>query len=61
MQYRHAKLLRHGDVVIKIDDGSELFIDTIEIYGQVKKIRLNCIDRKTFKNVVVYHEDVKFE
>lgn len=58
MKYREAKLLTHGDIVLRTEDNAELFVDSVEVYGQLKRVRLNCIDRHTFKNVIVYMEDV---
>lgn len=42
MEYRKAKLLKLGDEVIRKVDKLRLYVQNIEVYGSVKKVRINC-------------------
>lgn len=44
MKYRDAKRLQPGDNVIRLVDMKPLQVIDIEVYGSVKKIRINCKD-----------------
>lgn len=42
MKYREAKQLQIGDKVIRISDNEILIINNIIVYGQFKKVTLEC-------------------
>jgi len=49
MKYRDAKNLQSGDEVVRKADSATLIVDSIELYGQFKKVKINCLlgDNKT--------------
>ena len=58
MKYRVAKTLHSGDQVIRKTDEETLTINSIEVYGLAKVVRLNCIDK--FNQLsFVYHDEIK--
>jgi len=44
MQYRYAKLLNNGDQVIRSCDGLPFIVKDTEVFGQFKKVKINCVD-----------------
>lgn len=44
MKYRDAKNLHNGDQVIRKEDGVPLIVIDIQVYGQYKKVIINCTD-----------------
>jgi hypothetical protein len=44
MRYRDAKLLDAGDQVILKKDNTILIVNSIEIYGQFKTVKINVLD-----------------
>lgn len=43
MKYRDAKNLHNGDQVIRKSDGAVLLVKEVEVYGQYKTVKLNCV------------------
>ena len=43
MKYRDAKELRSGHIVIRKGDAVVFTISSIEVFGQYKKVKLNCL------------------
>lgn len=43
MKYRDAKQLHNGDQVIRKSDGTAMVVSSIEVYGQYKKVKINCL------------------
>lgn len=52
MKYRDAKNLQKGDKVTR-KDGKILTVESIELYGQFKKVKVNCQE-----NVSVFNEEI---
>lgn len=50
MKYRDAKKLKSGQKVIDRHDNQEYVVETIEVYGLVKFVRINCQNGKSFLN-----------
>lgn len=44
MKYRDARLLKQGNVVVSKENGNSYFVSSIEVYGNVKKVRINCFN-----------------
>jgi len=44
MPYRYAKVLHNGDQVIRKCDGIPFIVKDIEVFGQFKKVKINCVD-----------------
>jgi hypothetical protein len=61
MKYRDAKNIHKGDEVIRIHDDLSLIVSSIEVYGQFKKVRLNCYETNTSGGpmITVYHNEVR--
>lgn len=57
MKYREAKQLIIGDHVKRKSDQAILHVQCIEIYGQYKKVRINCLLEKTI--VSVFNDEVE--
>lgn len=58
MRYRDARLLHEGDEVIRKSNNGVYTIKSLEIYGQNKVVRLNCVDLNNAL-VTLYHDEVK--
>lgn len=58
MKYRDAKNLHKGDEVTDIDTNEVLTINSIEVYGQYKLVRLNCLNASGTL-ITLYHNDVE--
>lgn len=58
MKYRDAKKLHNGDEVIRKSDKAVLTVKDIEVYGQNRIVRLNCV---TVANTAVslFHDEVE--
>lgn len=50
MKYREAKKLKEGQVVVSLADNSQHSIQSIEVYGIVRFVRVNCQDGKSYLN-----------
>jgi hypothetical protein len=44
MKYRDARVLKQGDVVVCKKTGNSYFVSSVEVYGNVKKVRVNCFN-----------------
>ena len=44
MQYRYAKSLHNGDQVTRKYDGALFIVKDTEVFGQYKKVKINCVD-----------------
>jgi hypothetical protein len=44
MKYRDAKLLKEGNVVTSKETGNSYFVSSIEVYGNIKRVRINCFN-----------------
>lgn len=42
MQYRIAKHLSHGDEIIRKEDQKVFIVNSIECYGQYKKVKISA-------------------
>lgn len=49
MKYRDAKTLKIGDIITRSVDKSIWTIQSIEIFGQYKKVFLHCINESNDK------------
>lgn len=58
MRYRDARLLNVGDKVVRKSDQVVLQVESLEIYGQYKLVKLHCTDSNGSK-VVVANDEVK--
>jgi hypothetical protein len=58
MKYRDAKKLHNGDEVIRKSDKAILTVKDVEVYGQNRVVRLNCV---TAANAAVslFHDEVE--
>jgi hypothetical protein len=52
VKYRDARLLKQGDVVVSKESGNSYFVNSIEAYGNVKVVRINCFNTP--------HPDISF-
>lgn len=57
MRYRDAKNLHNGDEVTRKEDKAVLTVKSIELFGQYKKVKLNCVCGNTL--VVVYNDEIE--
>lgn len=53
MRYRDARLLKAGDIILSKETKAEHIIETVEVYGKDKPIRINCQ-----ANIVFWHTEV---
>jgi len=58
MKYREAKQLHKDDQVIRKTDDLVLIVSSIEVYGQYKKVRLNCFTEDNI-SISLFHDEVK--
>jgi hypothetical protein len=42
MRYRDARLLKEGDTVVSKFTGAIYLVQSVEIYGKERPIRINC-------------------
>ncbi len=56
MKYRDARLLKPGDQVIRKNDNLPLVVDSVELYGQFKTVKINCLNEGT--TVSLFNEEV---
>jgi hypothetical protein len=62
MKYRYAKNLHNEDQVTRKEDKALLIVKSIEVYGQYKKVKLNCVEYKdsgTGAYVSLFHDEVE--
>ncbi len=57
MKYRDARLLKEGDVVHRKDDNALLIVESIEAFGQYRKVKVHC--RLGEVKLVLYNEELK--
>lgn len=48
MKYRDARLLKQGDIVLSKETCAQHIVETIEVYGKDKPIRINCQNNSIF-------------
>lgn len=58
MRYRQARLLHNGDQVIRKTDDNPLTVNAIEVFGNVKIVKLYCIDQNNAL-INLFHDEVK--
>jgi hypothetical protein len=58
MQYRYAKKLHNGDEVTRKKDKVILTVNSVEVYGQNKVVRLNCIEKEGVY-VSLFHDEIE--
>ena len=58
MKYRDAKKLHNEDQVIRKSDKVILKVLSVEVYGQNKVVRLNCVDPYNMA-VSLFHDEVE--
>lgn len=58
MKYRDAKLLHNGDQVIRKYDDIAFIVNSIEVFGQYKKVKINCIGENNSYETL-YNDEVK--
>ena len=51
MKYRDAKNLQKGDQVIRKSDSASLTIDSTELYGQFKKVKIYYIEENVLNSI----------
>jgi hypothetical protein len=59
MRYREAKHLKQGDEVFAKESGTLYYVKNIEVYGQVKMVRINCVNETGDGDVSWFHTEVK--
>lgn len=59
MRYREAKNLEQDDIVFRISDGESFQVIDIEVYGQYKRVRINCLNIAMKYKISLNHEDVR--
>ena len=57
MRYREAKLLHNGDEVILKSDKTILLVKSLEVFGQYKKVKLNCVN-DSGRAYSVYNDEI---
>ena len=58
MKYRDAKKLHNGDEVIRKTDKLSLTVKDVEVYGQNRMVRLNCVTNSN-ETVSLFHDEVE--
>lgn len=59
MRYRDAKLLVQGDQVVSKETNITYFVKNIEVYGSVKMIRVNCVNKTRDGDASFFHTELK--
>lgn len=44
MRYRNAKNLHNGDQVIRKSDREPLLVQSVDVFGQYKKVLIHCVN-----------------
>lgn len=57
MKYRDAKNLHNGDEVTRKVDGVSMKVESIEVYGQYKTVKLNCLIGNTL--IVHFNDEIE--
>jgi hypothetical protein len=57
MRYRDAKKLHNGDEVIRKSDKVSMIVNSVECYGQYKKVKINCIINGSLTSI--YNDEVE--
>lgn len=57
MKYREAKGLNIGDEIFRKEDNLSLIVKDIEVYGQFKKVKINCIFDGIY--ISIFNDEVK--
>jgi hypothetical protein len=59
MRYRDARLLKQGDKVTSKESSVQYFVKNIEVYGNVKMIRINCVTEDGHGDTSFFHNEVE--
>jgi len=59
MRYRDAKKLHNGDEVISKESKVSYTVLSIEVYGQVKMVRINVVTKCGGGNTSFFHDEVE--
>lgn len=59
MKYREARLLKENDIVHRKDDGAQLVVESIEAFGQYRKVKVHCLLGEV--KIVLYNEEIRIE
>lgn len=57
MKYRDAKNLQAGDQVTRVSDSKTLVVESVELYGQYKTVKINCTDGEVKSSL--FNEEIK--
>lgn len=59
MQFRNAKKLQKGDEVISKESNTPYIVTSIEVYGQVKFVRINVVTKCGGGSGSFLHDEVQ--
>ncbi len=57
MRYRDARLLKEGDTVVAKENEQTYHVLTIEVYGNVKTVRVNCQEKVSWLHTELKNND----
>jgi hypothetical protein len=57
MRYRDARLLKEGDTVVAKENEQTYYVSTIEVYGNVKTVRVNCQEKVSWLHTELKDHD----
>lgn len=58
MRYREAKNLQSGDQVLKKSDKAKLIVQSLEIFGQFKLVRIHC-ETMSGDKISLYNSEIE--
>lgn len=59
MKFRDAKKLHNGDEVISKESGVPYLVKSIEVYAQVKYVRINAVTKDGGGYTSFFHDEVE--
>lgn len=59
MRYRDARLLKEGDRVTTKETDTTYIVSTIEVYGNVKTVRVNCQEKVSWLHTELKDHDAR--
>jgi hypothetical protein len=57
MKYRDAKNLQPGDEVTRLSDKKILTVESTELYGQYKKVKINCLFKDS--KISIFNDEIE--
>jgi hypothetical protein len=58
MRYRDAKNLHNGDQVVRKNDQVPFIVQTIEVFGQYKRVVIHCVNEHNVR-ASLYNDEVE--